>query len=87
MQIEISHFSPLHTDSFALTSLWIQGPEFGWGNAHDYFSFNQLNFQQFQAILGSNKRFRNSQLLQPEKESLDSYADTSTIISEIKKAS
>lgn len=33
------HFPPLHSNTFALTSLWIQGSEFHKMNAHDLFSF------------------------------------------------
>ena len=34
----LPHFSPLNTNSFALTSLRIQGSEFGNLNVRDYFS-------------------------------------------------
>ena len=52
----LPHFSSLHTESFALTSLQIQGLTFG-KKEYTYFFFVLLpvEFQQFQAILGHNK--------------------------------
>ena len=55
MNRNLPHFSPLDTDSFAHTSLLIQESDFGKINVHDFFFVHQLDFYQFQAILGNNK--------------------------------
>lgn len=46
---DLPHSSPLHTDSFGLSCLQIQGSKFGKTNVHGFLFFYMLNFQQFQA--------------------------------------
>ena len=53
----LPHFSSLHTESFALTSLQIQGLTFGKKEYTFFFVLLPVEIQQFQAILGHNKYY------------------------------
>ena len=48
----LSHFSSFHENGFHLTSLGIQGSEFGKTNVHDFFSF-------ISRILNNSRLFNN----------------------------